>query len=76
MKIYQSQLFEKKIKKMSKTEKVALDREISVIAEKPNIGEEKKVICEVLQNRAICFKILRIDMKKAEPIDSALRWYV
>jgi len=42
MKIYQSRLFEKKVKKMSKTEKHALDREVRNIAEKPNIGEEKK----------------------------------
>ena len=42
MKIYKSRLFEKKVKKMSKTEKAALDREVSNIAENPNIGEEKK----------------------------------
>lgn len=42
MKIYQSRLFEKKVKKMSKAEKNALDREVRNIAEKPNIGEEKK----------------------------------
>ena len=42
MKIYQSRLFEKKVKKMSKGEKDALDREVRNIAEKPNIGEEKK----------------------------------
>jgi mRNA-degrading endonuclease RelE of RelBE toxin-antitoxin system len=42
MKIYQSRLFEKKVKKMSKTEKHALDREVRNIAENPNIGEEKK----------------------------------
>jgi len=42
MKIYQSRLFEKKTKKMSKAEKVALDREIKIIAENPNIGDEKK----------------------------------
>jgi mRNA-degrading endonuclease RelE of RelBE toxin-antitoxin system len=42
MKIYQSILFEKKVKKMSKTEKHALDREVRNIAENPNIGEEKK----------------------------------
>ncbi|MFO7665718.1 MAG: type II toxin-antitoxin system RelE/ParE family toxin [Desulfobacterales bacterium] len=42
MKIYQSRLFEKKVKKMSKAEKDALDREVRNIAEKPNIGEEKK----------------------------------
>lgn len=42
MKIYQSRLFEKKIKKLSKAEKDALDREVRNIAENPNIGEEKK----------------------------------
>jgi mRNA interferase RelE/StbE len=42
MKIYQSRLFEKKVKKMSKAEKDALDREVKNIAENPNIGEEKK----------------------------------
>ncbi|KQC10035.1 MAG: addiction module toxin RelE [Smithella sp. SDB] len=42
MKIYQSRLFEKKIKKMTKAEKEALDREIRNIAENPNIGDEKK----------------------------------
>jgi mRNA-degrading endonuclease RelE of RelBE toxin-antitoxin system len=42
MKIYQSRSFEKKIKKMSKSEKDSLDREIKRIAEDPSIGEEKK----------------------------------
>ena len=42
MKIYQSRLFEKKTKKMSKAEKKALDREVRIIAENPNIGEGKK----------------------------------
>ena len=42
MKIYQSRLFEKKVKKMSKDEKAALDREVRNIAENPNVGEEKK----------------------------------
>ena len=42
MKFYQSRLFEKKVKKMSKAEKNALDREVRNIAENPNIGEEKK----------------------------------
>lgn len=44
MKIYQSKLFEKKIKKMSKAEKTALDREVKNIAENPNVGEEKRAI--------------------------------
>ena len=42
MKIYQSKLFEKKVKKMSKAEKDALDREVRNIAENPNSGEEEK----------------------------------
>jgi mRNA interferase RelE/StbE len=42
MKIYQSRLFEKKVRKMTKAEKDALDREVRNIAENPNIGEEKK----------------------------------
>jgi mRNA interferase RelE/StbE len=42
MKIYQSGSFEKKVKKMSKPEKEALDREVKKIAENPAIGEEKK----------------------------------
>ncbi|MCX6830548.1 MAG: type II toxin-antitoxin system RelE/ParE family toxin [candidate division Zixibacteria bacterium] len=42
MKIYQSASFEKKVKKMSKPEKEALDREVKKIAENPAIGEEKK----------------------------------
>jgi mRNA-degrading endonuclease RelE of RelBE toxin-antitoxin system len=42
MKIYQSRLFEKKVKQMSKAEKDALDREVRNIAENTNIGEEKK----------------------------------
>lgn len=42
MNIYQSRSFEKKVKKMSKSEKDTLDREIKKIAESPSIGEEKK----------------------------------
>ncbi len=42
MKIYQSRLFEKKVKKLTKAEKEALDREVKNIAENPNIGGEKK----------------------------------
>jgi mRNA interferase RelE/StbE len=42
MKIYQSRTFEKKAKKMSKSEKDSLDREIKRIVEDPSIGEEKK----------------------------------
>jgi len=42
MKIYQSRLFERKVKKMTKAEKEALDREVKNIAENPSLGEEKK----------------------------------
>jgi len=42
MKIYQSGSFEKKVKKTSKPEKDALDREVRKIAENSAIGEEKK----------------------------------
>ena len=42
MNIYQSRSIEKKVKKMSKSEKDTLDQEIRRIAEKPTIGEEKK----------------------------------
>jgi mRNA-degrading endonuclease RelE of RelBE toxin-antitoxin system len=42
MKIYQSRIFENKVKKFSKKEKELLDGEIKKIAENPLIGEEKK----------------------------------
>ena len=42
MRIYQSRSFEKKVKKMSKSEKDALDREIKRIADDLSLGEEKK----------------------------------
>jgi mRNA interferase RelE/StbE len=42
MKIYQSRSFEKKVKKMSTSEKEALDQEVKRITENPAIGEEKK----------------------------------
>jgi mRNA-degrading endonuclease RelE of RelBE toxin-antitoxin system len=42
MKIYQSGIFENKVKKFSKQEKELLDGEIKKIAENPLIGEEKK----------------------------------
>ena len=42
MKIYQSASFEKKVKKLSKSEKDVLDREIRSIAGDPALGEEKK----------------------------------
>ena len=42
MVIYQSRSFEKKVKKMSQTEKDSLDREIRSIVYNPDVGEEKK----------------------------------
>jgi len=42
MKIYQSRLFEKKVKKLPKQEKKILDQEINKIANNPSIGDEKK----------------------------------
>jgi mRNA interferase RelE/StbE len=42
MKIYQSRIFENKVKKFSNQEKEILDGEIKRIAENPLIGEEKK----------------------------------
>ena len=42
MRIFQSRSFEKKVKKMSKSEKDALDREIKQIAEDQSLGQEKK----------------------------------
>ena len=42
MKIYQSRLFEKKVKRMSKAEKESLDLEVRNIAVNPHIGEEKR----------------------------------
>ena len=44
MKIYQPRSFEKKVKKMSKSEKEALDQEVRRIAGNPAIGQETKVI--------------------------------
>ncbi len=42
MKIYQSKIFEKKIKKLLKQEKRILDKEIKRIIENPVVGDEKK----------------------------------
>ena len=42
MRIYQSRSFDKKVKKMSKSEKDILDREIRSIVDDPRVGEEKK----------------------------------
>ena len=42
MKIFQSRIFENKIKKFLKQEKGILDKEIKRILENPFVGEEKK----------------------------------
>jgi mRNA interferase RelE/StbE len=42
MKIFQSRIFENKIKKFSQQEKRILDEEIKRIIENPFVGEEKK----------------------------------
>ena len=42
MKIYQSRIFENKVKKFSKQEKEILDEEIKKIVRNPLAGEEKK----------------------------------
>lgn len=42
MKIFQSRIFESKIKKFSRHEKEVLDNEIKKIIENPFVGEEKK----------------------------------
>ncbi|NQT60538.1 MAG: type II toxin-antitoxin system RelE/ParE family toxin [Bacteroidetes bacterium] len=42
MKIFQSGSFERKVKKFSKQEKKALDKQILEIAENPSVGAEKK----------------------------------
>ena len=38
----QSRSFERKVKKLSKQDKLALDKQIRTLAENPSIGEEKK----------------------------------
>ena len=42
MKIYQSRLFEKRVQKFNKAEKLKLDSEINQIIQNPSIGTEKK----------------------------------
>ncbi len=44
MKIYQSRLFERKVKKMTKAEKEALDLEVKNIAENQALEKRKKEI--------------------------------
>ncbi len=42
MKIYQSRIFAKKVKKLTKVQKASLDEEIKIIVRDPEIGTEKK----------------------------------
>lgn len=42
MKIHQSRSFQQKVKKFTKKEKNALDKQVIKIAENPSIGTEKK----------------------------------
>ena len=42
MKILQSRIFERKVKKFTKSQKKKLDEEIREIVENPSIGSEKK----------------------------------
>jgi len=42
MRILQSRSFAKKVKKISKVEKLTLDDQIKLVIETPNIGKEKK----------------------------------
>ena len=42
MKILQSRSFERKVKKLSKNQKLQLDEQVKIIADNPTIGTEKK----------------------------------
>jgi len=42
MKILQSRSFERKVKKLSKNQKLKLDEQVKIIADNPTIGTEKK----------------------------------
>ncbi|MCK4763060.1 MAG: type II toxin-antitoxin system RelE/ParE family toxin [Candidatus Aminicenantes bacterium] len=42
MKVIQSPLFERKVKKFRKNQKLALDEQIRIIKENPGVGQEKK----------------------------------
>lgn len=42
MKIYQSKAFEKKVKKLSKNDKLALDKAVRAVIKNPKLGTEKK----------------------------------
>jgi len=42
VKIYQSKAFEKKVKKLTKNDKLALDKAVNAVIENPELGTEKK----------------------------------
>jgi len=42
VKIYQSKVFEKKVKKLTKNDKLALDKAVYAVIENPELGAEKK----------------------------------
>jgi mRNA interferase RelE/StbE len=42
MKIFQSRSFERKVRKLSKSQKLQLDEQVKIIADNPTIGSEKK----------------------------------
>jgi mRNA interferase RelE/StbE len=42
VKIYQSKAFEKKVEKLTKNDKLALDKAIHAVIENPELGTEKK----------------------------------
>lgn len=42
MQVIQSPLFLKKVKKLHKKQKVELDKQVRLIIQKPNIGQQKK----------------------------------
>jgi len=42
VKIYQSKAFEKKVKKLSKNDKLALDKAVRAVIKNPKLGTEKK----------------------------------
>ncbi len=81
MKIFQSRSFERKVKKISKQEKSALDKQVSKIAENRSIGTEKKrdlrgVFIHKFKTKIIqggrkgnnfSFPITKVDQRQANP---------
>jgi len=58
MKIIQSRLFEKRVKKFNQAQKMILDEQIRLIRDNPDIGEEKKADLSAVYVHK--FKIKRI----------------